>query len=329
MKTKIALAAFAACALIGCNEKSADLPHKEYAAEGEDVTLTVNIPMARSKAVGIASGEDAVNNVQIFVFDSASGYMEAYSSDDSGSDIELTCKTGNKKVVALVNAPAVSDVYKLSQLSKVSLIDNTPDNLVMYGLQTCTLSTSQTITIDVTRTVAKVVLKKVEVDFEANQLNGKDLILKGAYLINVPAYYTLPHVEGSFSVTEWYNKMSNTGSSFQYIADEIADTPVNKTKSYVTEHFFYTSPNGQTTDSSVTTWSPRYTRLVVEAEYDGVTYYYPVNLPQTKANTIYDVQMKITRLGSTSPDVRVSKLDETFKVNVLDWATGASFNEII
>lgn len=314
--------------LSGCNEGNADLPREEQ-MEQEEVRLTVRIPSQQSKAAGTPAGEDAVNNVQIFVFDSVTNYLEAYASSDTEQSVELTCKTGDKKVVALVNASAVTDVQKFTQLSKVQLLENTPENLVMYGYKSCTLTSSKTLTVDVSRIVSKVVLKKVEVDFEASQLNAKDLILKGVYLINVPAYYTLPHVSTSFYVSDWYNKMSNTGSPYGYISDQLEDVAVNNTATYETEHFFYSCPNGQDSNSTAPSWSPRFTRIVVEAAYDGVTYYYPVDLPMTKPNTIYDVYMKITRLGSTSPDIRVSTLPETFKVNVLDWTQGKEINEVI
>lgn len=43
-------------------------------------------------------------------------------------------------------------------------------------------------------------------------------------------------------------------------------------------------------------------RLIVEAEADGVTYFYPVDIGTTRANTAYALDLTITRPGTTNPD---------------------------
>jgi hypothetical protein len=79
--------------------------------------------------------------------------------------------------------------------------------------------------------------------------------------------------------------------------------------SYTNEHYFYCYPN--LTDTK--------TRLVVEAVVGGYTYYYPVTLDAVDANTSYDYNLTITRLGSDSPDVPVEEGTVTFTVTVKDW----------
>ena len=72
------------------------------------------------------------------------------------------------------------------------------------------------------------------------------------------------------------------------------------------------------------------TRLVVEAELDGKLYYYPVTFKDGIAsNMTYDVKIKITRLGSSSPDLPVDSVSAGFTVEVQPWGEVTEVEEII
>jgi hypothetical protein len=63
----------------------------------------------------------------------------------------------------------------------------------------------------------------------------------------------------------------------------------------------------------------------VETTLAGKTYYYPVNIPTPVANTLYQItNMKITGLGSDSPDKLVEKGTISVSITVTDWSTGFS-----
>ena len=54
-------------------------------------------------------------------------------------------------------------------------------------------------------------------------------------------------------------------------------------------------------------------------------HYYPVNIPTPAANTLYQItNMKITGLGSDSPDKLVEKGTISVSITVTDWSTGFS-----
>ena len=97
--------------------------------------------------------------------------------------------------------------------------------------------------------------------------------------------------------------------SLPFLYDAVTDGQVADGESYRTEHFFYCYPNETATK----------TRLVIEAEIGGYTYYYPLTLDEVAANTAYTYNLTITRLGSDSPNVPVADGAVNFTVTVKDW----------
>ena len=77
------------------------------------------------------------------------------------------------------------------------------------------------------------------------------------------------------------------------------------------------------------TFSARKTRLVVTATIGGTKYYYPVSISNPQRNTAHTVELTITGLGSTDPDILVQKGAITATVTVDPWQNGAVYNETI
>ena len=129
MKKRFYLAAFAAMALMSCNEKTVNV--QEMPEQAGTVELKVKVPAASTRLTGEAADEDKISNLQVFVFNESDA-LEAYGNEDAES-LSLTCVPGKKQVVALVNAPSLSDISKLSDLqAEVSyLSDNEAGALVM------------------------------------------------------------------------------------------------------------------------------------------------------------------------------------------------------
>ena len=127
MKTKSFFAAFAAVALASCSQVQVETPETEGLVE-----LNVNVPEAKTRLTGTPSSEDAVSNLQIFVFNEATGALETYGNQNASS-MKLRCLPGVKDIVALVNAPSLSGISTMSELlSKTSsLSDNAKGKLVM------------------------------------------------------------------------------------------------------------------------------------------------------------------------------------------------------
>ena len=187
------------------------------------------------------------------------------------------------------------------------------------------------MSIPVKRFAAKVQIDKITPAFTAPAHKAQEFKLTGIYLVNVNGScpYTLTSTAGSTDY--WYNKMKYVSGDCNALISDKLSSPVTLQASadavtpYTTSHYLYCYPNPVTTDSSSSSWSNRYTRLVVETTLGGTTYYYPVNIPTPAANTLYQItNMKITGLGSNSPDKLVEKGSLSVSITVTDWSTGFS-----
>ncbi len=303
MMKKLWFAAIAALALVGCNEKVVE---QNEAQGGEKVQITVNLSEGVTKVTG-AIDDAKVNNLQIFVFDKYGVYET--SSNGSGSSLSLTCTSGEKQIVALANAPIETGVTDINVLrSRISdLKDCAVGSIVMAGEVSKTLTASSTVTIQVERLAARIALTKINLAFEQEQHRQLPFKVKAVYLINVAgdrAYLS------TNTPSVWYNKakyIAATSPSFLY--DVVTSGDVSSGGSYTKGHYFYCYPNNTATK----------TRLVVESEIGGNTYYYPITLDTVDPNTAYTYNLTITRLGSDSPDMPVEEGAIKFTVTVKDW----------
>lgn len=305
MSKKLYFAALAAAmAIIGCSEKNVE-PTPDVVG-GEKVQLTVNLPDLVSKSVGEPS-DAAVNDVQIFVFDKYGVYET--SGTASGASVSLTCTTGEKQLVALVNAPQEPNVGTISELRqrRSDLNDCSVGSLVMSGETSVVLTTSGSVTMSVTRLASRVKLLDVRPDFQLSQHQQLSFEVTAVYMINVAG--DRAYLAGG-DPTKWYNEAgydASTSPSFLY--DAVSSGVVQSGATYSTDHYFYCYPNATSTD----------TRLVVEAKVGGNTYYYPVTLDVLEQNRSYACTLTITRLGSDDPDIPVEDGTVNFTVEVEEW----------
>lgn len=303
MVKKLSILVIMALTFMGCNEK----PSEPVSASSPDnVRLTVMIPQNVTKVTGTYADAN-VNEIQVFVFDRYGVYET--SSNGSGASLSLTCTSGEKQIVALVNAPLQTGVQSITQLrSKVTqLSDCSSEGIVMYGEATETLTASSSINMPVERVAARIAIAAINLDFEQEQHRTLPFEVKSIYLINVAGDR---NYQGTSTPSVWYNKTRYIAqTSLEFLYDEVTDGSINHGSSYTKEHFFYCYPNSTETK----------TRLVVETEIGGYTYYYPLTLESVEGNTAYTYDLTITRLGSDSPDDPVEDGTVKFTVVVKDW----------
>lgn len=288
---------------------------------GEKVRLGISVPVAGVTKVTDISTEKQVNRIQVFVF-REDGAVDTWGTAEA-DHLVLECTSGSREIVVLANAPQVSDIFALSDLeNEISgLTDNAPGALVMAGRKTVDLSLSSEVTVPVTRLVARVSIEKISTAFSLGQFNDADFIVRRIYLTNVAG--DVPYLKSSAPQT-WYNKMGYSAEAANLIDSGELEESVTPETAYADVHYFYCYPNASD-DSFEEIWTPRHTRLVVEADLAGVRYYYPVTMPVIEANHTYTVtELKITGPGSSSPEIPVERLDATFNVVVDDWDEGYS-----
>ena len=319
MKKTFCYAAIAAFALVGCTKNDVESIVKNE--KQSDVLLKVSVPVVATKSMEVAA-DDVVDNVQILVFNEA-GLLEAYASGELNGEMEIKCTSGSKNVVALVNAPDMSEVSsRTSLMSRTSdlLTHNSMGRLVMEGEEPLVISASEQtyeVVVPVRRLVSKVYLGSISLDYAAEHYNYKTFTVDAVYLINVAGTKNYLSERNPFM---WYNKLKAEDSGKNpLIYDELA-TPatVHPSIPYTRTHIFYCYPNNAS-DSSAPAWSPRTTRFVVEATLDGTKCYYPVTMPEIGQNKVYKVNLVIQRPGSSSPDIPVQTYWGEGNIEVVDW----------
>lgn len=316
MKIKLYLMALmAAPILFACNKQEA-IPDCAELGSG-NVTLTVNVPAVKTKAMDAES----VENLTVFVFNEDGTQVEA-SAQSSTSDVEVSVSIGTKIVAAVVNYPgSLSSFTGVDELeSIISTLQDNRSSLVMYGKTAAiAVTASSNVDVNVSRLVSRVKIGKI-INALTGPHAGQDIDVNAVYLVNVAGDASLGVACGNtYEPSAWYNKRRNA-TSVDGLVSEDCDFTIGAADEYETDMTFYCCPNPTLTDSSSEAWCPRFTRLVVEATIAGKTWYYPISVPALRSNHSYEIpSLTITRLGSTDPDVPVEVGTAGFNVVVNEW----------
>ena len=353
MKKTLLLMAAVAAMVCSCDKDGDCVPCQKEEEQEQKATLRVSLnlegdPQTRATNYVTAQAyETAVNDVQIFVFDSKGALATYLDADTKTSDITINTIYGQKTVYAVVNGPDLSGITTQDALEHTAVdlganSTTTSKGFVMVGSNACNVSgTTATVSISVKRLVARVALQKI-----TNSLPDSygSLTVNSVMLINVAGNQNL---ECTASISTWYNKMGRKdGASATQIIDGTTNLASHPTLTFMsvgksvanggslapaTPYLFYTYQNNSTSEGNgwSNTFSARKTRLVVTATIGGTKYYYPVSISNPQRNTAHTVELTITGLGSTDPDILVQKGAITATVTVDPWQNGAVYNETI
>lgn len=315
-------AAFAAVFIAAMSCKTAE-PERN-ASSPERFSVKVSVPAVGTKVTSVMN-EDKINDLQVFVF-RPDGTLDAYASG-SGTFMNLDCTAGDKKFIALANAPDMSGVASESalQAARSELDENSLEGFVMSGSVSETISEiSEEVEISVTRLVARISVQKITNALSAPAYSDTDIKLTGIYLSNVAGDR---QYLSSGTTTLWLNRLGAQTDVPSLLHSGGISYNIENGSSYPTAHYFYCYPNSTAQDSDDEIWSPRYTRLVIVTEIGGKTYYYPVSIGNIESNHLYDIEnVQITRLGSDSPEFPVEVGSLALTIKVTDWQTGSSTN---
>ena len=328
--------AFVALTSLACSK---DNPSEQAAQQTQMATLEVNVAESittRATSVNDANIGSAAGDIQVLVFNNEGDLLAYGVNTASSSTISISIPTGTVECHAVVNSSDdLSNIStKTNFLKRLShLKNNTTSRMEMLGSVSKTVAAgANSVSIAVKRFASKVQIDKITPAFAAPAHRAMEFKLTGIYLINVNGtcpYTMIP--TGASESTSWYNKRKYvSGDCNHLITDKftthvIMQTSGGEVTPYSTPHYLYCYPNPVTTDVSTTTWSERISRLVVETTLGGTTYYYSVNIPTPQCNTVYQItNMKITGLGTDTPDAVVQKGSLSVSLTVTDWSTGFS-----
>lgn len=298
--------------------------------------LEISAPVAGKVRTMTTANETAVSSLQVFVF-RENGVLEAYGKSD-GSKVTAECTSGMKTIVALANAADITDISDKASLDmKVSRLEDNRDAFVMYGSYSAEItSASGTVTVPVTRLVARISIQKITNRLSLPQYSNSSVLIKKIYLINVAGdmiygdtgeYGHDKSVKSDYVPSVWLNKGKCDGDGDMpalLSSGELKSASAAHGSSYTASHYFYCYPNPASSDASVPDGKSGYTRLVVEVSVEGRVFYYPVSIPGIENNHTYNIsELVITKLGSEDPNVPVSYDSASFSITVNPWESGS------
>lgn len=303
---------------------------KRQADEDCNCNRTTVIVAAHSGATKVADlsmiEDSQVNDLQVFCF-RPDGTVDSYGYVEEGDQLELECTIGERRFVAVANGPSIAaatspdDALKIA--SQAALTDNYLDSFVMAGELTKTISPDDAVLIPVRRQLAQLAIKKISVAWKEEALKTADFKITDIFILNASGEVK----EGA--VTTWYNAHEFKGEQNKWLHGGL-DLTMADGDVYETEHRFFTCPNPTDVDTFGEEWSPRHTRLVVQALLNGKVCYYPMTFGVIESNKTYIITgLTITVPGIDSPDGKIEKGNLDCTVEVIDWETGEVIEEIL
>ena len=308
LKKHFSAACAAAFILAGCAKVNPDHATSDDELQVLTISVASEASTAGTKVYGAAADDARINNVQAFVFN-RHGLFET-SATSTTSVVQCSCTAGEKQVIVLVNADTETEVRDIADLSArtVDLADCDVDNLVMVGQGSVTVGAATGVPITVKRLASKVVLGDVYLSFADRAHSGLSFELKSVYLMNAAGHRA--YIDDNVSPM-WYNEDgydAATCPSFLY--DEITGGVLQSGGTqYSTDHYFYCYPNS----------TSKPTRMVIEAEIEGQTYYYPIVLDNLAPNNSYNYTVTIKSLGLDFPDMTFDKKNLNVTVTATPW----------
>ena len=296
----------------------------------QEVTVTFSLLKDNGTRSGSAEESD-IRRWALLLF--RDGQFVDYGLSSSPAPITRTLQTGSYIAYAVANYPEASFHPESFRVPKdltdgtADLFDNAFDAPVMFGRADLSVSSEDTPAIAVERLVCKAGIRKISVDFTDPTLAGQAFVLKRIFLTNCcrlgrygsdRAWEDLPESE-----SDWYHPMGHELSGNALLTASGLETPITPQTPCLIPHDFlyYPNPTGLEADTHDNTWSPRCTRLVIEAQIGNRTCYYPVTLPPVPRNrTCIVEEVIIRRAGSSDPEQVVPDAVEiAFSATVQPW----------
>ena len=347
MKKILCAALLALCVAACSKEEGAVMPEVKQKAT---VTLNVSPYGVETKNSGNQNSEnlqfDSIRILEIFVFREDGAlelYNRSYTGDPGGvktKNIQLTLTQGKKYIYAVANSkssPWTGITTKSKFLEQeVSLKSENFCNVTMTASYEITLTNNATIELYLQKLMAKIRVRSIATKFS----NGpyREQVLKNVrlYLINAVGKKTYLGDDPSTPVilnAGGYVSADNSATAMSNIISEDVQGDINDS-GHNTEHCFYCYEN----ILSEETGTKKFTRLVLEAQLDGHTYYYPVDINQpssgwtssinhrgVKRNTVYSLSFLISGPGADSPDDKVLQSSLSINTYVIGWSSGVTY----
>ncbi len=282
----------------------------QSAPEREEVELTICIAAGQTRAAAGTYSEDEIKSLQVFVFSGDNLELMRYSQTDT---VKLRCFEGSKDIYVIVNHSEIEWTPGMTGSDLMDTVVELKDDFgwnVMFGHSKKSISSgglpadgSGLVTVSVKRVAARIVLTRISGRNASNTLT-----LKRAYITNVAGDADLYATSSGYTRPPdiWHNRAGRDKDADDIIYSGELSATVSGMKSVEVNQYFYCYPNPTTDDTTINEdlveWTPRYTRLVAEIEYNGVLYYYVVSIGGVQSGHSYEVGYSIEGIGASDPE---------------------------
>lgn len=282
----------------------------------------------------------------IFVFnDDGLARLDSYQRFlyDEGAAVDAASTSGGRIVVAVVTPDAdkiswaAMNSYSALCCRETDLRGEDPSFPVLSGETRVSGSAKEECEMILRPLLSKVVLRSISCDFSGRSYSGASLRNARVYLTNVSSRCRLLD-DSSFTTTEVLNAGGLCDTDLKSLrCPEMlsASLPSEIGWDVVrTDVGLCCYPNTNETESAGTP----FTRLVIEGEVDGRTWYWPINVNRGEFSPVcgpagitrdcsYVFDVSIFRLGSEDPDTPVSPASVSLECSVVPWITPPEIEE--
>lgn len=314
---------------------------EELRKECNNHAITSNLHFSAKMPSTSSIKDKGINSIDIFIYnDDQLKRLDSYQRFDINDllskegnnanenneeifNLEVGSSAGPKIILAVANAPESiyneqnTHCYDTMLKLRYDIISENPQ----YPIMTCeikgNLGTTKNLKLNLTPLLASITLGKLNCKLKEARFKDKKITFNQVYLINVNRNGEIFKYE-QFTPDRFINdsqleENSLKGMLFpQMLYSKIEDN--NMLPENIT---FYAYPN----DIGKETPGKSFTRLVIEGEFEGNIYYYPININAEaggiKRGGQYKLNVTIKNLGATDPNdaVEPETLETSFIVD--------------
>ncbi len=310
------------------------LPALLYSCEkAADISYNHSLEI-RSKAT-IANDMDGISTLDVFIFnDDGTEHLDCYQRfDDIGGWREAVVSSGGRRIITfLANSPyAKEDWYTMNSRAflngmHVNLENECRERMIMAGeTYADTRKNNGVIDMKLHPLACEVRLNSICCDFSGRAYEGELLYDVKAYLTNVNAECRILE-EGDASPI----RIINSGGLEMDDVEKFKDKSLimSEINQPIGKHGIFPDISLWCYQSNSPKESPGspYTRLVIEGKISGNTYYWPININRDTDREAgvwrgmsYSYDIRITRKGTTDPDIPIESKDIIINQNIAEW----------
>lgn len=301
------------------------------ADDGQNGIITEN----RLMNISVNNGSRTIHELDIFTFNNDTlrqldSYMR-FSSCDNGY-VSLSTQNGSKIVFACANSQR--SAYEWAEINSRAAMDKicadlryeNPESPLMTGEAMIEATHSGEASLKLQPLMSEIILRSVRCDFTGIQFKGSAIRNAKVYLTNVNSRCSIT-AEGSVLPSHIVNggglNMEDT-EEFNYpeMLLQKLDTDITDVR-LQTDISLFCYPSAAPEESPGTP----YTRLVLEGEINGTTYWWPLNINRDEnceekgiyRNRRYIYDLTILRPGSSDPDAVIEKESAEIKMETRPW----------